>query len=555
MTEAPASPASLGGRILRASAAIFAAHLCLKLLSPIQYKLIGHYSADPLTRDLFVFGFEGVLGTLYLVGEEALGPALLPVFMSEKDHQSEASAWRFGGAVLTVQFFLLLAAVAVTMLWPEAWVNLLTDWTRTAAEPERAALATRYARWLAPGLVCLSLGSATYMLLNGYKRFFLAAFGDASAKLGIIVCLAVSALAGATLDGVTALRVFAAGALLGGMAKLATHLLGLRRELKFLRPNLDMRSPAFREFAWLVLPLLAGIVFAKVRDGFNNIWVLSHLEPGLLADGAWGRKLHQTLGHLVPYAVSIAMLPFFCELAHAGRREELGRLINRSARIIVLLCAPLGALVMALALPLARVLFQGGHYQYESCLNAATASAGYALVLPFFALEYVLMQAFFANRRMLSVTLIGMFFSTLSMVLSYWLVIVWGWRGAAALGGVAAAFTVSRALKVCALAVWLRRFVPCFAAGETISFLGRIVIISTLTGGAAWGVRRLYEQLVEVRAGRAVGAVVRVVGPELLLAGSAGLLAASLGAWLFCRSDLRETGHWLAERLRRRAAK
>jgi hypothetical protein len=40
-------------------------------------------------------------------------------------------------------------------------------------------------RTLGPAVIGLSLGSTTYVLLNGYKRFFLAAFGDAVWKFAV----------------------------------------------------------------------------------------------------------------------------------------------------------------------------------------------------------------------------------------------------------------------------------------------------------------------------------------------------------------------------------
>ena len=36
------------------------------------------------------------------------------------------------------------------------------------------------------------------------------------------------------------------------------------------------------------------------------------------------RKIYQTIGFLIPYAVSIALLPFFCDMANQNRKDEMG---------------------------------------------------------------------------------------------------------------------------------------------------------------------------------------------------------------------------------------
>ena len=59
--------------------------------------------------------------------------------------------------------------------FPDRVIGLLTAWDATGAA-SKVSLARTALVWLAPALIGLSLGSTTYMLLNGYKRFFLAAF-------------------------------------------------------------------------------------------------------------------------------------------------------------------------------------------------------------------------------------------------------------------------------------------------------------------------------------------------------------------------------------------
>lgn len=562
----------IAGRVLRASALIILAHVLLKFLSPIQYKLLG-FACDEATRELFVFGFEGILLTFFFVGEEALGPAFLPIFMAQRDKGGEASpvcgdgaldgenlAWRFAGTVLVAQTAMIALAVAAVALFPRFWVELFTDWG--PEKVEQLTWAPSYARYMIPALLGISLASTTYMMLNGYKRFFLAAAGDAMVKLGLIGGIVAALLyigrdaEGAwRLDGRAALAAFAIGLSAGGLLKLAVHLAGLRDGLHRLRVDPPWRSPAFRAFLWLMLPLLAGILFAKIRDIFNNIWILSTLkEQGLMADAAFGRKLYQTLGYLIPYACSIALFPFLCEMVDRREEAAMGRMLGRSARVVILLATPVTALAVALSLPMTRVLFQGGQFQMEASRNAAVANACYSLILPAYALEMIFMQAFFAKRRMVAFTLLGIGFSSLSMLLSGVAIFGLGWQGRWALAGVALSVVLARTGKVVGLALLLRRSLPDLPLGALVPFALKSGLLGVGVGLAAWGASRGYAYWVDIESARSTMEVALRVGPQLLLGAATGCLAFVLLALVLCRRDASQVVEWTRARLGRARA-
>lgn len=534
-----------GRRIVKASLAVMVAHLIFKFAGLIQAKVIGHY-CDDVTRDLFVFGFETVLTTIYLVGEEGLGPAFLPVFMEELDRRDGRAAWRFSGTVLALQLLCILVAIGVVFGGAETVVRVCTDWDAPEAPAAYMERAPFYARWMVLGLLGLSLGSTTYLILNGYKRFFLAAFGDATVKFVLVAAIFL----GVTLGHPLAYWL-CAGVVAGSLAKVLTHAVGLRRELHLLRLNLDLRSPSFRRFMLLVLPLLVGILFAKVRDVYNDTWVLSATgEMGLVSINSWGKKIFRTFGWLVPYAGSIAMYPFFCELVDREDREELARLVSLGCRIILVLCVPLTAGVVALSLPLTQLIYQGGQFDLADCRLAAVANAGYTLVLPFFALEYVFMQAYFSNRRMWTPILLGLLFSALSMVLSYAGVVHFEARGQWALAAVAGAFVISRSGKVISLALLMRRFLPTLDGFAALAFAARLAVAGLFCGTMAYGGRWLLE---DALAHGAVGfeANSRLALVAVLAAGAgAGGVAYLVALRVFCRAEWQQTLAWARARLR-----
>ena len=140
--------------------------------------------------------------------------------------------------------------------------------------------------------------------------------------------------------------------------------------------------------------IIAGIIFAKVRDNFNNIYILTHIKgvSGLLMANDLGRKLFSAIQWLVPYALQIALFPFLCELVDKNDREQLGTVLSTSCRLLVSVFIPGSIILAVLAKPVSAFIFLGGKADVQVVLWAGMATACYILVLPAASMECVLMQ-------------------------------------------------------------------------------------------------------------------------------------------------------------------
>jgi peptidoglycan biosynthesis protein MviN/MurJ (putative lipid II flippase) len=234
----------------------------------------------------------------------------------------------------------------------------------------------------------------------------------------------------------------------------------------------------------LMLPLLLGIVFAKVRDFYNHITVLSYLEEGgLIKANKYGVKLFQAVSMIIPYALSIAMFPFFCDLVAKRDQTKLGEILTRSSRMLLSVFVPMSLACVVYAPVLVQLLVAGKFSEQDASLSGLSMAI-YTLVLPAYSVEMLLMQAFFAERRMVSVTVLGILFSAFSIVFSYVGIIHFGATGAVALSIVAVGYVLSRNFKTVALIVLLRRNVPLFPGLETLAFLFKTVFSGVLAAAA-----------------------------------------------------------------------
>ncbi len=531
---------SLGERILKAAALIGAAHVVFKFAGLLLTAVMGRYLPARVVDSIYVVAFEGCIFTVFLIGEQVIAPTFLPVFLREKESRGEQAAWHFANTVLTLQALILLGVTAWFEFAPASVIRLLTAWDATT-HPEQFGLACDGLTAIAPALVFLSLGSTTYMLLTGYKRFFMAAFGDAAWKFAALVFLVV----GVGILGVGH-RALTVGLLIGSTGKLITHVIGLARQARYLRPSLQLHNPALRSLLYLMLPLVAGIVFSRARDNFNNIWVLSHLDAdGLLQANFFGRKLYQSIGWLVPYALSIAMFPFLCELVDRNDKAKFGQLLTQSTNMLITIFLPLALVCAVLAEPISALLFRGGRFTDAAVHWTALAMAANVLVLPAYATEFLLMQAFFAQRRMFSVTAVGVACSLLSMAATYIGVVMLNATGSAALVLVGLSFTVSRTVKVIALVLVLKRGLPAFPLAPLATCLAKTM----LAGGAAAAAAALTVRLLTA-AGLSSVARLQVLLKLGAAAACAGAVFLGL-VWLLRIHEPAEMLRWALQRMRR----
>jgi peptidoglycan biosynthesis protein MviN/MurJ (putative lipid II flippase) len=264
-----------------------------------------------------------------------------------------------------------------------------------------------------------------------------------------------------------------------------------------------------------------------------------------------GRKLQSTIHLLVPYTLSIAAFPFFCELVDRDDRARLGAVVTQAGRMLLALFVPFVVVVAVVAVPLTSLVFRGGSFDALAVSRTAVSMACYTLVLPAAAIEALAMQAFFANRRMVAVTVVGIVFSSLSMAIS-WAGLTWcGGRELLLLGIVAGGFAFSRTLKSVVLVGLLRSSAPVFPLAPTLGFLARLALCALAAGAAAWlALRGLAWAPVAACLPGGSGRVGDLL--RLTAGGGAGLLAAVAGyAVLRIREPL-EMLQWARLKISRR---
>ena len=88
-TQAPQKKGSIADKILKASALVGLAHIFLRFAGIIQAKVATQYLDSTVYESIIVVAFTGVINSIFLVGQEIIGPSFLTIFMKEKEEKDE----------------------------------------------------------------------------------------------------------------------------------------------------------------------------------------------------------------------------------------------------------------------------------------------------------------------------------------------------------------------------------------------------------------------------------------------------------------------------------
>ena len=539
----------VGDRIIKGTALVAAATILLKLVNLFWRPVIAWVFAGEQYRqftDAHFFAFN-IVFMVFCVVDQTVGPAFLPIFSEKRNREGESAAWRLASAVMVIVLAAAGAAAALAFAFPGAW-TVLSEALAGKRAPEGASeLLELQVAYMAPAFIGVAISVVTYKILNSYKRFFWAQAGEISMRAVMIVCTIAVAVAGISQGSMA--RVLGLGVAAGSALRVLTHVLALGRKTFSLRPP-SFRDPAMKRMLLLAVPLLIGSMIAQLRDLVNNYAVMFPLEDGLVSANGYGRALPSALDALIPFSVSVAMFPYFCDLVDKKDLGRLGTVLTRSGRVLMLGFFALAGAVAVMSRSFTMAIY--AKQPADTIALAALATALYVAVLPALAVEKLLMMGFFSNRRTIAPVVLGAVFSFFSIGISVVGVRFFGFTGAQALATVAVGYAAARYLKVISLAVMLRRTVPIFPAKETAWFLARAVIVAGVCAGSAWLVKSGYETWRPVAAALEGGPRARLAFalPEIAAAGVASIAAGLAAIKLLRMEEL----SWVVDWIRRKRA-
>jgi putative peptidoglycan lipid II flippase len=431
-----------GKKIVQATAVVTAIVLVVKGLGFVEKLLLAYFFGTGYLVDAYLVAYS-LPFSAFIVLREVVEPSFLPTFLRTW-RASAQDGVRLLAIAGTVLLILLGLAMAAGILLAEPLISL----SAPGFGGEQRDLAVQLTRLIMPALLFLGLSTLTTAVLHAQKRFTLPALSLASFRAGPLILLLL-------LGGVQGL---ALGVVLGALGKLLIEGLGLGKDLRHLRPSLDLAFAPLRTVGRLAAPLLVALSLSLFVGPLVENAFASKAGAGGVSALAYARKIAETLTTTLPYTLGLVLLPFSAEMAAGKDAGALARTLTAAVRALVLLFLPVTLGLMVLRAPFVRLLFERGAFDAASTQLTAGPLLFYALALLPFALEVIVVPFFFARQDTLTPVVADVVAFALNVALIPLLMAAFG------LGGIALAAALAKAVKVMALLILFGRRVPAFRA-------------------------------------------------------------------------------------------
>jgi putative peptidoglycan lipid II flippase len=484
MPRSRGADADGGPGIGRHAAIVSAATMLSRVLALVREQLYAALFGASAFSDAYQVAFRIPNLLRDLFAEGALSAAFVPTFTDRLRNEGAAAAFRLANLVIGAVLLVVGALMLVGIVAAPAVVHLLAhDFTAIEGKFE---LTVQLTRLMFPFLPLVSLAAVAMGQLNAQERFAPPALAAASFNV-------VAIAAGVTLHLVdpgshAAVVGWSVATVLGGVVQVAIQVPALRRTGFRFRPRVDFRDPGVRRIAALMAPATLGLAATQL-----NIFVNTSFASGVPGAVSWlnyAFRLMQLPIGVFGVAVATIATTRLAQQAAAGDRAQMSATLGHGLRLVAFLTVPCTLGLIALAEPIARLLYERRAFHAGDTAGTASALVLYATGLYCYSAVKVAAPAFYALGRTRVPMAASLAAVAANLALNFVLFPFLGYPGLAL--GTALAATVNFAVLG-----WLfhRRAAPLDVHGIA-RHLGRVLVASAACAGAAWFVTTRLEDVV-----------------------------------------------------------
>ena len=410
------------------------------LLALVRIKIVNHIFGAGMAQDAYRAAFRlPDLINYFLIGGAA-SISVITILNRYREAGDEEGGDRALSVILTTMLVVLGTGILLGEIFAPQYVWLFFEGYRR--DLVGAALCTSLTRLMLPAQLFFFIGGVMSSRLQVRKIFIYQAFTPLIYNAGIILGalllhrqLGIYSLAWGVLGGV-----IVGSALLNSLGAFRTGL--------HYHPVVNFRSPAFREWFRLSLPLMIGVSLVMFDNYFLSYFA-STREGGITLIGN-AKDLFNAPFNVIGPAAGAASLPFFASLFQRNRAHDFSASVARSVSRLAAVGLIVSAWMIALA-PWLMDLFRGGRFNRADAAAITQLFSILAITLALWAVQGIYARAFYAA----SDTRTPMITGTLITVLS--IPMYWGLFHARGLTGLAIASDIGILVQTASLAILLHR--------------------------------------------------------------------------------------------------
>ena len=458
-------------KLLKASGAIAVATLTSRVLGMVREMVYMSFMGVGLVNDAFQLAFTVPNLFRRLLGEGALTAAFIPIFKEKEKNEGEAEMWRASNAVISGLVVAASAIIALVML-------VITVALAVHQFSEKWELMLRLLRIMFPYMLLVCLTAALMGMLNARGRFFIPALG--AALLNVVMIASVLWLAPCFgRERTEQIFALAVGVLAAGVAQAAFQMPALWRDGFRYRWVSPWRDATVRRVVRQMIPGTIGVAAFQI-----NVMMVQGaaflIGTGLVSSYNGAVRLMELPQGMFGVSLATYLLPTLSGLAAEKKYPEFRATLASGLSTLVFLNVIAATLLLVLAEPIVRLLYQHGNFTPENTRHVAYALACLVPGLVAFSSVNILARAFFALGDTKTPMQISIFCLLLNFPLACWLMTLLHE------GGPGVANTVTSAINVVLLLIGLRKKLGRLELDEVRFTLVPLGLTAATAGLIAW---------------------------------------------------------------------
>nr|WP_275974400.1 murein biosynthesis integral membrane protein MurJ [Argonema galeatum] len=295
---------------------------------------------------------------------------------------------------------LLLVTIAM-IIFAEPLINIVAPGLNDTpgVSPLTKTIAIQQLQIMAPMALLAGLIGIGFATLNAADQYWLPSISPLFSSITVIGGLAVLAMQlghKVTLPEYAILggQVLAVGTLTGAILQWLVQVIAQWRSgLGTLRLRFDFQHPGVRETLKLMGPATfsSGMMHINV---YTDLFFASYI-PQAAASLSYAGLLVQTPLGIISNVLLVPLLPIFSRLAAPEDWPELKLRIRQGLVLTALTMLPLGAIMVALSVPIVRVVYERGAFNREASSLVASLLVAYGIGMFFYLGRDVLVRVFY----------------------------------------------------------------------------------------------------------------------------------------------------------------
>jgi putative peptidoglycan lipid II flippase len=467
------------------------------------------YLYPKVISDAFFVAFRLPNMLREMLAEGAMNAGFIPVFSDYLATRPRKDTEELAAVALGASAAILMLVSAAGVVFAPAIVRFIT--LEFGAADDTLLLAIGLARVMFPYILLIGIASLLMAVLNAHHHFFSSAFAPALLNLSMI--LGAWLLRNSFQEPVYAMAV---GVMIGGCLQILLQLPFLRRIRFPVRIMWNLRHPGLRRIFTLLLPVLfgQGVRQVNVLVGTMLAW---YLGAGMVSALYYSyRLMHLPLG-VFGLAVATAILPTMSAAASVNDMDRFKAILSQGLRSVFFVMLPATAGLIALRIPIIRLLFEHGSFDSVATDNTAFALVFYSVGLFAFAGSRVVAFAFYSMKN----TKLPVIVAACAMIANIFISILLMFP--LRQGGLALASSISSTINMIVLWILLERKIGGLGLRTILAATLKMLALSLVMGigvsllaavcGSLTGTETLLSRMVEV--------FVPLVGGVIIYAGGA----------------------------------